>query len=91
MDRCAGARLAEWLRIDGHDVVEARELGPNPGDRALLEEFTDDSPVTSLDTDNPTSPVWIEDTKFGVSTNDNLHVGLYFPELRFLVEFVREV
>ncbi|MCE2457864.1 MAG: DUF5615 family PIN-like protein [Dehalococcoidia bacterium] len=37
VDRCAGARLAEWLRINGHDVVEARELGPDPGDRALLE------------------------------------------------------
>lgn len=37
VDRCAGRRLAEWLRSQGHDVLEARELGPNPGDRALLE------------------------------------------------------
>ena len=36
IDRCAGRRLAEWLRQAGHDVVEARELGPDPGDRALL-------------------------------------------------------
>lgn len=36
-DRCAGRRLAEWLRDNGHDVVEAQTLGPDPGDRALLE------------------------------------------------------
>ena len=35
-DRCAGRRLAEWLRDNGHDVVEAQTLGPDPGDRALL-------------------------------------------------------
>ena len=37
VDRCAGHRLAEWLRNTGHDVVEAQILGPDPGDRALLE------------------------------------------------------
>ncbi|TAK08374.1 MAG: hypothetical protein EPO39_04520 [Candidatus Manganitrophaceae bacterium] len=37
IDRCAGSRLAEWLRQRGHDVVEARERGPDPGDRTLLE------------------------------------------------------
>ena len=37
VDRCAGSRLAEWLRNEGHDVVEASDLGPDPGDRALLE------------------------------------------------------
>ena len=37
VDRCAGKRLADWLRQQGHDVFEARELGPDPGDRALLE------------------------------------------------------
>ena len=36
-DRCAGRRLAEWLRANGHDVLEAQSLGPDPGDRALLE------------------------------------------------------
>ena len=36
MDRCAGRRLAEWLRDEGHDVVEAQSLGPDPGDTALL-------------------------------------------------------
>ena len=37
VDRCAGHRLAEWLGNKGHDVVEAQTLGPDPGDRALLE------------------------------------------------------
>ena len=36
VDRCAGRRLAEWLRSKGHDTCEARKLGVNPGDRALL-------------------------------------------------------
>jgi Domain of unknown function (DUF5615) len=37
IDRCAGQLLADWLRKQGHDVVESRELGPDPGDRALLD------------------------------------------------------
>ncbi len=37
VDRCAGRRLAEWLRNNGHDVLDANDLGPDPGDRALLE------------------------------------------------------
>jgi predicted nuclease of predicted toxin-antitoxin system len=37
IDRCAGRLLADWLRKQGHDVVESRELGPDPGDRALLD------------------------------------------------------
>ncbi len=36
VDRCAGATLALWLRSKGHDVVEARERGPDPGDEELL-------------------------------------------------------
>ena len=52
VDRCAGARLAEWLRINGHDVVEARELGPDPGDRVLLELAESDGRVlVTIDTD----------------------------------------
>ena len=31
LDRCAGRRLAEWLGNNGHDVVEAQTLGPDPG------------------------------------------------------------
>ena len=36
VDRCAGHVLAAWLRSEGHDVTEARELGHDPGDRELL-------------------------------------------------------
>lgn len=37
IDRCAGRRVADWLRREGHDVVESRERGRDPGDRVLLE------------------------------------------------------
>ena len=37
VDRCAGPQLADWLRSQGHDVLESRQLGPDPGDQALLE------------------------------------------------------
>jgi predicted nuclease of predicted toxin-antitoxin system len=37
VDRCAGRRLGEWLRAQGHDVLEASSLGADPGDRALLQ------------------------------------------------------
>jgi predicted nuclease of predicted toxin-antitoxin system len=36
VDRCAGRRLADWLRDQGHDVREATEIVPDPGDQALL-------------------------------------------------------
>ncbi|WP_295393186.1 DUF5615 family PIN-like protein [uncultured Thiodictyon sp.] len=36
VDRCAGRRLAQWLRGQGHDVREATEVSPDPGDQALL-------------------------------------------------------
>jgi len=36
VDRCAGHRLAEWLRRQGHDVVESRDRGPDPGDQVVL-------------------------------------------------------
>ncbi|HEY9421798.1 MAG TPA: DUF5615 family PIN-like protein [Thermoanaerobaculia bacterium] len=37
IDRCAGRRLAEWLRAQGHEVVESQEWGADPGDRILLD------------------------------------------------------
>jgi predicted nuclease of predicted toxin-antitoxin system len=37
VDRCAGHLLAEWLRGTGHDVIESRDLGPDPGDEQLLQ------------------------------------------------------
>jgi len=52
VDRCAGTRLAQWLRDNGHDTVEARELGPDPGDRALLEQATESQRIlVTIDTD----------------------------------------
>lgn len=37
VDRCAGHRLALWLREQGHDVREALEVQSDPGDQALLQ------------------------------------------------------
>ena len=45
VDRCAGRRLAEWLRNHGHDVVDIWTLGPDPGDRALLERAESENRV----------------------------------------------
>ena len=51
-DRCVGRRLAEWLRTAGHDVLEARHLGPDPGDRALLElAVAEERILITIDTD----------------------------------------
>jgi predicted nuclease of predicted toxin-antitoxin system len=52
IDRCAGRLLAEWLRTQGHDVVESRELGDDPGDRALLDWATKETRILiTIDTD----------------------------------------
>lgn len=52
IDRCAGRRLAEWLRSKGHDVFEARTIDPDPGDRALLERAAAEQRVlVTIDTD----------------------------------------
>jgi predicted nuclease of predicted toxin-antitoxin system len=52
VDRCAGRRLADWLRLQGHDVVESRERGPDPGDRILLEWAAGEERVlVTIDTD----------------------------------------
>jgi len=52
VDRCAGRRLADWLRGQGHDVLEARSLGPDPGDRELLEIAAKQERVlVTIDTD----------------------------------------
>jgi predicted nuclease of predicted toxin-antitoxin system len=52
VDRCAGRRLADWLRSEGHDVVESRERGPDPGDRTLLEWAAGEGRVlVTIDTD----------------------------------------
>lgn len=52
VDRCAGPPLADWLRDQGHDVLESRQLGPDPGDRALLERATSEARILiTIDTD----------------------------------------
>ena len=52
IDRCAGGRLAAWLRDKGHDVTEARELGADPGDRALLGRAAAEGRIlVTIDTD----------------------------------------
>jgi predicted nuclease of predicted toxin-antitoxin system len=52
VDRCAGRRLAEWLRTQGHDVIASPEWGPDPGDRTLLQRATDEERIlVSIDKD----------------------------------------
>lgn len=52
VDRCAGTRLAEWLRAEGHDVVESRERGPDPGDATLLDwAWRECRVLVTIDTD----------------------------------------
>ena len=52
VDRCAGRQLADWLREKGYDVLEARELGPDPGDEALLERANAEHRIlVTIDTD----------------------------------------
>lgn len=52
VDRCVGRRLAEWLRSEGHDVREAREHPPDPGDAALLRTAVDEGRIlVTIDTD----------------------------------------
>lgn len=52
IDRCAGSTIAEWLRQQGHDVLEARSLGPDPGDeRLLLIALEQSRVVVTIDSD----------------------------------------
>lgn len=52
IDRCAGTLIAAWLRTQGHDVVESRNLGADPGDRVLLEWAAQQSRILiTIDTD----------------------------------------
>lgn len=85
VDRCAGRRVAEWLRAEGHDVLEARELGPDPGDRALLQIATgQDRVVVTIDTDFATL----------VFAEGRAHSGLLrLPDVpsRLRIELAREV
>ena len=52
VDRCAGRRLADWLRSQGHEVLESHEFRPDPGDRALLERAAAEGRIlVTIDTD----------------------------------------
>ena len=52
VDRCAGRRLADWLRDQGHDVLEIRAPGRDPGDAALLRRAVADARIlVTIDTD----------------------------------------
>jgi predicted nuclease of predicted toxin-antitoxin system len=52
VDRCAGHRLAEWLRQAGHHVVEVRERHPDPSDQAVLAwAVSEERIVVTIDTD----------------------------------------
>ena len=52
VDRCAGHRLAEWLRQAGHGVVEVRERYPGPGDQAVLAwAVSEERILVTIDTD----------------------------------------
>ena len=52
IDRSAGNLVARWLRSKGHDVVESRERGPDPGDQVLLEWAASESRILiTIDTD----------------------------------------
>ena len=52
VDRCAGHRLAEWLRQAGHDVREVRERHPDPGDQAVLAwAVSEERILVTVDTD----------------------------------------
>ena len=52
VDRCAGRLLADWLRSQGHDVLESSDLGPDPGDRALLDWASKEARIlVTIDTD----------------------------------------
>lgn len=52
VDRCVGPSPANCLRSHGHEVLEFRQLGPDPGDKALLERATSEARIpVMLDTD----------------------------------------
>jgi predicted nuclease of predicted toxin-antitoxin system len=38
IDRCAGRTLSNWLIQQGYDTVHVADLGPDPGDHALLQQ-----------------------------------------------------
>ena len=54
VDCCAGRRLAEWLRNEGHDVFDAGEIEHDAGDATLLARAAAEGRVLiTLDNDLP--------------------------------------
>jgi predicted nuclease of predicted toxin-antitoxin system len=52
VDRCAGRRLLEALRADGHDALGSWEHGTDPGDHELLARAEREGRVlVTIDTD----------------------------------------
>ena len=52
VDSSAGRSLVVWLRSQGHDVLDADEMRPDPGDRALLQFASgEDRVLITIDTD----------------------------------------
>lgn len=52
IDRCAGRRLTDWLSKGGHDSVYSADLGPDPGDLALLQWAVSERRIlVTIDTD----------------------------------------
>jgi predicted nuclease of predicted toxin-antitoxin system len=52
VDRCAGRRVADWLREQGHDVVESRERGSDPCDQVILSwASSEDRILVTMDKD----------------------------------------
>ena len=52
VDRCAGATLGQWLRDKGHDVRQAADRVPDPGDEELLSQaFAEGRVLITLDKD----------------------------------------
>ena len=44
--------MADWLRGEGHDSLYAASLGPDPGDRALLQKAVSEERILiTIDTD----------------------------------------
>jgi len=85
IDRCAGRRLTDWLSSDGHDSVYSADLGPDPGDLALLQRPVSEKRIlVTIDTD------------FGhlVYRDDEAHCGIVrLPDVRVngRIELMRTV
>jgi predicted nuclease of predicted toxin-antitoxin system len=50
VDASAGKTLADWLRMQGHDVLRSTEIGPDPGDETLLRLAARDDRIVIVET-----------------------------------------